>query len=193
MGSSCNGASGNRGSDEDGGLGVFRLLAQIAVGLEFAELGQSFAEQAMGLGAGAVDGFLDTDGALVVGFHGVERSDGIGAKIAGEMRFDETAAAQTPGGAKDFQEEDFFEGAGGSEVGVEAGFEGLVVGLFAGTDEVAGEKAEHDGVPGGFRFTLFRAGAGGMPRIGGVGGGLCEGGHFSWFLRDGFESVTVTL
>ncbi len=61
------------GDADVGGVGAFEeeFLGVVAVGLEAAEFGGAFVEQAMGLSAGAVKRTLDFFRACVVGFEGI--------------------------------------------------------------------------------------------------------------------------
>ena len=119
-------------------------------------------EDAVGLGAGAVDGFL-----LFFGFgvlHGVEDGD------SGEVFFDHAAAAETPGGTYEFGGEEFFDGAFGGEFGPEGGADfGVVFGFIFADEVVEGEEAEGEGVFGGTGFTGLGAGSGGEGGVGLVG------------------------
>ena len=83
-----------------------------------------------------------------------------------EVGFNFTAATQTPGGPVDFLDEHSLKYAGWREFAEEHGTERRVALFFAGTNEVAREEAEDDGVFGGFGFSFFG---------GGSGGGLCVG------------------
>ena len=56
----------------DVGVCVEEFLGIVTVGLEAAEFGGAFVEEAVGLSAGAIEGALDFFGAGVVGFDGVE-------------------------------------------------------------------------------------------------------------------------
>ena len=63
------------------------FFAEMAFGLDAAEFIHVALEDALGVGAGAVDGILECDGGGI--FHGVECGIDTG--------FDEVAAAETPG------------------------------------------------------------------------------------------------
>ena len=117
--------------------------AQLALGLDFAEFVDGAGVDAVGVGAGAIDGLL---GAVVVLGHG---------------GFEGGAAAKSPGGVDDFGGEGVFEGSVGREVGLVGGAEfGVDVG-FGGGDEVGGgEESGRDGVAGGAGFTFGRCRAG---------------------------------
>ena len=77
--------------------------------LEIAEFGKGAAEDEVGLGSGAVHGFLLFFGAFID--HGVE----VEIVEEGEGFFDEAAAAETPGGSHDFGGEGLFDGVIGGE------------------------------------------------------------------------------
>jgi len=79
--------------------------------LELAKFGGAFVEQAVGLGAGAVDGVLDLVGTSVVGFHGVVDVGGVVVKAEEQHGLDLAAAAKTPCGSADFFYESVFKGA----------------------------------------------------------------------------------
>ena len=76
------------------------FVGELAFGLEFAEFGGRFVEEAVGLGAGAIDGFLDSFGIGIGGVHRIE--DGVSAGFLANVEtndkagFDLAAAAQTP-------------------------------------------------------------------------------------------------
>jgi hypothetical protein len=130
-----------------GTVGAFEEFGgELAFGLELAEFGDGLMEQAVSLGAGAVDGYLDTGGIGVAGFHGIEDVVFAVVEAEDEMRFNFATAGETPGRAVDFVGEQAFEFADGGEVANEGVSEACVDGLFAGADEVAGEQAEGDGV-----------------------------------------------
>jgi hypothetical protein len=84
------------------------LIVDGSLGLEFAEFGNAAAEDSVRLGSGAVYGLLLFFGAFVL--HGIE----VEVVDAGEVLFDETAAAEAPGGSHDFSREGLFEFAYGS-------------------------------------------------------------------------------
>jgi hypothetical protein len=88
---------------------VGELFLDCAAFPEFAELVEGPPEDEVGLGAGAVHGFLLFFGALV--HHGVE----VEIFYGGEGFFYEAAAAKTPGGSHDFGGEGLFYGVSGSE------------------------------------------------------------------------------
>ena len=122
------------------------FVAEVALGLELAELGDAFVEKAVGLGAGAIDRVLGSGGGCVL--HGVSCAGG------DEGGFDLAAAAQTPQGAMDFVGEIAFEDADGGELIEEIGSVLFVEGFFAGADEIAGgEEAVGGGVFGAGGFT----------------------------------------
>jgi hypothetical protein len=151
-------AFGRAGFGED-------LTADAAFGLNFAERVEAAMEDAVGLGAGAVDRFL-----LLLGFgvlHGVEDSD------IGEVSFDHAAAAETPGGTDELGGEEFFDGSLGGEFGPEGGADfGVVFGFVFADEVVEGEEAEGEGVFRGTGFTGLGAGSGGKGGVGFVGGVL---------------------
>ncbi len=134
--------SGGSGGEDFAGFGDAGEVLGVefdsgaAFGLEFAEFGERAAEDVVGVGAGAVDGFLGFgDGGFV------------GETVGG---FDEPAAPETPSGAEDFFHERCFEDAGGGEFALQGGAGFGVFGLFVGTDEVVGgEEAVFQGVLGG--------------------------------------------
>jgi hypothetical protein len=130
-------------------------------------------EDAVGFGAGTVDGLL---------LSGVRRGFGAG--------FDFAAAAQAPEGAADLPGEGFFDGAGGAKLGVEGFVEGGPDGLFVREDEIAsGEEAGFDGVLGGGRLAFVGAGTRGALGVGLVRGEFCWGGGHDrilfWFENTG--------
>ena len=91
-------------------------LAGLAPGLEFAKFRGAFVEQAMGLGAGAVDGLLGFFGVFVGSLHGVVQ---VGTRLVrdSEISLDFAAAAETPGGAADFVDQGVFEDAARRQFG----------------------------------------------------------------------------
>ena len=126
----------------------------------------------MRLGAGAVHGFLDSDGAFLGGLHGIEDVALAIVETDDEVGFDFATAAETPGGAMDFFHEDVFEEIGRGQLVDKAGVKGRVAFFFAGPDKVSGEEAEGDGVFGGSGFSGFRTRSGGGLRVSCVGGDL---------------------
>ena len=128
----------------------------------------------MGLRAGAVDGFLDALGIGAGRFHGIRDVVFSVVETEYQARFDLAAAAETPGGALDFFDEDFFEDADGGEFVEERGVERRVGALFAGADEVAGEEAENDGVFGRPGAAFGGARSGGGLSVRDVGCDLCR-------------------
>jgi hypothetical protein len=139
------------GDAEVGDVGFLReeFVAELALGLEFAEFGGAFVEEAMGLGAGAVDGFLDFFRLGVHGFHGIEDEASAVVEPEDEVGFDFAAAAETPHGASDFVDQAVFEDALGGEVLADGLVEFDVEVLFVGSDEVrGGEEAVFQGVLG---------------------------------------------
>ena len=114
----------------------------------------------MGLGAGAINRFLNALGVCAVRFHGVEDEILTIVEAQHEAGLDLTAATETPGGAMNFVDENVFKEARRREFFEERGFEDGVTLFFAGADEVAGEKSEGNGVFGGFSFAGFRAWSG---------------------------------
>jgi hypothetical protein len=144
---------------ELGGVGAFVeiFVAVLAFGLEFAEFGGAFVEEAMVEGAGAIDGELE----FGLGFmaHGVGDWREVGV-VGDEGLFDFAAASETPHGAADFVDEVVFEDADGGEFGAKLFAEVAVVGFFAGADEVAGGvEAEGGGVQGGDGAAFGSAGS----------------------------------
>ena len=135
------------------------LVADAAFGLNFAERVEAAMEDAVGLGAGAVDGLL-----LFFGFgvlHGVFLVK-VGDGDSGEVFFDHAAAAETPGGTYEFGGEEFFDGAFGGEFGPERGADfGVVFGFVFADEVVEGEEAEGEGVFRGTGFTGLGTGSGG--------------------------------
>ena len=152
-------------------------------GLEFAEFGGALVEQAVGLGAGAVDGVLDFVDVAFGGFHGVHDVDRVVVEAEEHASLDLTATAETPCGAADFFDESVFEGTDRGEFAFEIGLKFGVVGFFRGADEVAsGEETEGDAVEGGCCFACFGAGTGGGLSVALVGCDLSGCGHFRVFL-----------
>jgi hypothetical protein len=148
------------------------LAADAAFGLDFAEGVEAAVEDAVGLGAGAVDGFL-----LFFGFgvlHGVFLVrvflGGVQDGDFGEVFFDHAAAAETPGGTYEFGGEEFFDSTLGGEFAPEGGADfGVVFGFVFADEVVEGEEAEGEGVSGGTRLTGLGAGSGGEGGVGFVG------------------------
>ena len=155
------------------GVLIESFISILALGLEPAEFGGGVVEQAMGLGAGAVDGALDPFAMRVHGFHGIRDEVVSIAEEDDEMGFDFTAAAETPGGSVDFFDEELFVSAYGAEGQEECEVEVGMGAFFAGPDEIAGVEAEDDGVFGRCGFSGFGARAGGRLRVRSVGCGLC--------------------
>ena len=139
------------GDAEVGDVGFLReeFVAELALGLEFAEFGGAFVEEAVGLGSGAVDRFLDFFGVGAHGFHGIEDEASAVVEPEHEVGFDFTAAVETPHGSADFGGEVVFEDALGGEIGVDGLVEFGVKVLLVGSDEVrGGEEAVFQGVLG---------------------------------------------
>ena len=165
---------------ERGSVGAsgHEFVEELAFGLEPAEFGGRFEEQTMGLGAGAVDRVLDAF-SVGVGDRFIRTFHGIGdvvltiVETEDQAGFDFAAAAETPGGALDFVDEDVFEDADGGEIVEEGCVEGRIGALFAWADEVAGEEAESDGVFGGFGAARFGPGSGRGLCVRDVGCDLC--------------------
>ena len=130
--------------------------------------------------AGAVDGGLDfVQAGVEGGVGGVFLSffrDGEG--FFDQVGFDVGAAAETPGGAEDFDGVGAFESVLGVEAIPERGGEFAVFGFLVGEDEVAsGEEVEFAGVLGRRGFSGFGAGASGGLGVAAVGVELCGGGR----------------
>jgi hypothetical protein len=114
----------------------------------------------VGLGSGAVHGFLLFFGAFVDQGVEVEVFD------AAEGFFYEAAAAETPGSSHDFEGEGLFAGAFGGEFGHEGGEDAGVFLFFTVTDEIVGcEESEFEAVARGAGFSLFGARARGFARV----------------------------
>jgi len=161
---------------------LFRQGLATAFGLQPAEVGRTFVQQAMGLGAGAVDGLLDSFGGGVQGFHGVEDVILSIAEAEDEVGFDFAAPAETPHGAADFVDERFFEDTNRGEILEQRLVECGVGGLFVGADEIARVEAEDYGVFRRCGFTRLGAGTGGGLSVRLVGCDLCGCGHCGVFL-----------
>jgi hypothetical protein len=133
-------------------VGAFAVVvvAVLTLGLEFAEFGGAFVEEAMSQGTGAVYGELKAGSGFFL--HRVLLCR---AGVEGdEILFDLAAAAETPHGTADFVGEVEFERADGSEAFLEVLGEFGIGVLFVGADKVTGGKeAEGDGVLGGGCFT----------------------------------------
>lgn len=120
-----------------------KFVAELPFGLEFAEFGDAFEEEAVGLVAGAIHGEL--------GGAGVFGSEEIGLNDA--------AAAESPRCVDRFAGDGFFDGAFGIELVVEDLDEAGVFRFFAWFDViVGGEEAQGGGIGGGTGFTFRRAG-----------------------------------
>jgi hypothetical protein len=147
--------------------GGFRSWNDSIVFTQAAQFGGGTEEEAMGLDAGAVDGFLlchGTGGGIEFGFEG-------------------GTAVETPTGGNDFGGLGVFHERGGMEFVPECFVELVVVGGFFGAHVVAsGEEAGGYGILGGAGFAFGGAGTGGEPGVGAVGGDLSfsgQGGSFS--------------
>jgi hypothetical protein len=124
--------------------------------LQPAKFGEGAAQNEVGLGSGAVHGFLLLFGTFID--HGVD----VKVFDAAESFFDEAAAAESPGDSHDFEGEELFEGAFGVEFGHEGSEDAGVFLFFSVTDEIVGsEQAEFEAVARGAGFAFFGAGAGG--------------------------------
>jgi hypothetical protein len=122
------------------GRDFFRLWRlRSAFRLELPQLRGAAMQNAVRLSAGAINGELDFFDGFADGFHGVA-NDVIAGEQRAELCFDAGAAAEAPGGAVDFVDQEFFENVRGSEAVMEFGAEFGVVALFAGADEAAGEE-----------------------------------------------------
>ena len=116
----------------------------------------------MGLGSGAVDGFLDFFGVGARCFHGVEDVAFV-AEHEHEVSFDFTAAAETPHDPADLGCEVLFEDTLGREFAAEGFVEFGVGWVFVGADEVGGgEEAVFKGALRGGCFSgrRFRSAGG---------------------------------
>jgi hypothetical protein len=159
-----------------GGLGL-GLFGQFRNFGESREVGVVFGG-AVGLkGAELLDGAVV--GALrasLVAGEAVEDSGFFAAEeifeiAAADFGFDAAEALEIPGGVEDLAEGDGFEGA----LGVELGFEGVaelgeVVFFIAADDEMLRGEAVFEGVLGDAGFAFGRDRAGGVERVGSVGG-----------------------
>ena len=145
-------------------------MAELALCLELAEFGGAFVEEAVGLGAGAIDGLLDLVGGGAGHFHGVEDVAATVVETDDDVGFYLATTAKTPHGAMDLIHEIAFEWTGGREGIDEVGF-GLGVNFFfAGADEIAvSKKAFGDRVFGGCRLARVGARSGGGLGVDGVG------------------------
>ena len=137
----------------------------------------------MSLGAGAVDGFLDSDGAFLGGFHGIEDVTLAIVETDDEVGFDLAAAAETPGGAMNFFDEDVFEETARGKLVDKAGVKGFVAFFFTGPDEVSREEAEGYGVFCGFGFSGVSDRTGGVFCVSCVGCDLSCCRHFGGCSR----------
>ncbi len=145
-------------------------LAAGAIGLEFPELVDGAVEDAVGVGAGSLDGAALFFGGFVE--HGVD----IG--VIGQVGFGGVAAAEAPGGSGDFGGEGLFEDAFGAEFPVKGFAEFFVEVALFGADVVgSGVEPEGEGVAGRGGFAGFGVGAGGEVRILPVGVDLSVSGH----------------
>ena len=158
------------------GVGV-KFGAELALCLEPGEVLAGESEIVAGVGTGAVDLNLSGGGGFVL-LHGIEAGFEGGGE---EVGFDEGATAETPGGVEDFHGVGALHGGGGTEVGLEGGAEFVVLGLFFGTDQVAGgEEAEGDGVLGDGGLAVGGFGARGVLGVGLVGGLTGVGCQHDW-------------
>jgi hypothetical protein len=160
------------------GIGVEGFVTVLAFGLEFAEFGGGLMKQAMSLGPGAIDGSLDLLGSGVGRFHGIEDVTRATVEADDKVGFNFTAAAETPHRAMDFLGENLFEEADGGEVAGESYADCRVGAFFARADEIAGEKAERDGVFGRCGFAFGGAGTRGGLSVRDVGCDLGWGRHW---------------
>ena len=128
------------------GASVVRFVAVDTLGLELAQFGGAFVEDAMGLSAGAIYGQLDFGRGFQL--HGIEY--GVGFEKA---FFDPGAAAESPHGAADFLDEVVFEDAFGREILDEDCVDLGIESFFAGTDEVV--EVAGWGCGGHFRMVPF--------------------------------------
>ena len=94
--------------------------AKVTFGLEAAEFGDAFDEEAMRLIAGTVDHRLGC--VHVFAFE--------------EVGFVDAAAAESPGGGNDFDPEGFFDWSFGLELFAEGIDEGCIFGFFSDFDEI---------------------------------------------------------
>ena len=110
------------------------FIAIAALGLEAAEFGGVFVEEARGLIAGAVYGELAFRvGGL--GLHGVIR---LGGWLGGEFAFEFAAAAEAPHGSQDFFDEAAFEHALRGEFGDYGILKVSIEGLLFRKDVIGG-------------------------------------------------------
>jgi hypothetical protein len=155
------------------GCGGF--VARVAFGLELAEFGGAAVEKAVALGSGAINGVLELGGGFVLhcvgnGIFGVVDV----SACYNHGGFDFATAVETPHGSADLIDVVVFELTFRDEVVVESFIERFVAGFFAGTDEIfGGEEAGFEGVFRGGGLTGFRAGPGGVLRVGLVGCDFC--------------------
>jgi len=157
-----------------GDVGSFaeEFLGVVTLGLEAAEFGGAFVEEAVGLGPGAVYGALGLFGAGVVGFHRVIFKGGE------EIGFYRSAAAETPHGLADFIYEISFEEAYGGQFVQEFAVELAVGGLVGGANEIARcVEALLDAVFGARGLAGFGARASAGLGVDGVGCDLSWCGH----------------
>lgn len=123
-------------------FGLRRL--SVAPRLELTEFGGAAVENAVGLSAGAVDSDLDSFGDFADGLHGVVNRR-VTDKYRTELGLNACAAAEAPHGAMDFIDEALFEDIGRCEAAVEFGAKLVVIALFAGANEAAGEEIVFEG------------------------------------------------
>jgi hypothetical protein len=127
------------------GLGLF--------GLQATDFGQRAPDDAVGLGAGAVDGGLGAEQA------GVEHR--VASGLCREGGFDFGAAAETPRGTDYFGGEHFLKRALRAQVIPESAVEGFVFfGLVRLDAILRGEQADAESVSGGAVAAFRGAGAG---------------------------------
>jgi len=171
---------------EHGDVGAFIEpgVAVLALGLELAEFGGAFVEEAVREGAGAIDGELEFCGGFLV--HRIVEI----FEIA-ETFFNLATAAESPHDAADFVDEVEFEGAFGNEAFLEVPGEFGVGVVLVGPDEVAGgEEAKADGVLGGGGFTGVCLGAAAVVFIG-CGLSLRGRGELGWCRHSCFSFRVV--
>ena len=133
----------------------------ISGGLEATEFGGGAADEAVGLGTGAVYGGFHAGGGVFF------------ARLVGDEGVDDAAATEAPCGADDFGYVDVFEHAFGAELSPEVGDDLEVELAFLGVYEVAGgEESERNGVAGNPALAFLGAGTGGEVGVVLVGGEL---------------------
>jgi hypothetical protein len=149
-----------------------------------AELGEGVAAATL------KEGRAEDEGIAVVqlfgggGVHGlvlllleVPAADALGAADE-DAGFDAQEAAKAPLGGGHLANQEFLEGAGGSELGFEGGEEIAEVGcVLFGEDGFAGEQAVEGGVLGGAGLAVFGGGPGAEAGVALVGCDLALGWH----------------